>query len=245
MASGIPNDIIKKINARLERDTRVNLHRSPVTVTVDGERVILAGEMEAISQKRAAVDSARHSLQELQSWSIVDRLSVKPVEHRGNLELRQEVVSALGGEPVFRDYTLVAVVSGNVELIHNGGLPDREIRATIADGCVALSGRVQSHSHKRLAEVSMWWTDGCRFVDNQLEVVPPEEDTDDDITDMVRIVLEKDPLVHADQFSIATAGGVVVLKGSVATKQEKQVAVQDAWYVPGVADVVDEIETRD
>jgi osmotically-inducible protein OsmY len=245
MPSGTTSDIIKKINAGLERDTRVNLHRSPVTVRLDGETVFLEGEMHDISEKRAAVALTARALSQSGSWRVVDRLSVKPVEHRENLELKREVVAALGGEPVFRDYTLVTVVAGNVDMIHDGGTPDREIRATIESGGIDLSGRVQSHSHKRLAEVSMWWTDGCRFVDNRLEVFPPEEDTDDDITDTVRIVLEKDPLVHADQFSIATSEGTVVLVGSVATREEKKIAVQDAWYVPGVADVVDQIETRD
>jgi osmotically-inducible protein OsmY len=90
----------------------------------------------------------------------------------------------------------------------------------------------------------MWWLDGCEYVDNQLQIAPPEEDADNEITDAVRIVLEKDPLVHAGQLLVGTAGGVVVLNGSLASKEEKQLAIMDAWYVPGVADVVDRIEAR-
>jgi osmotically-inducible protein OsmY len=43
---------------------------------------------------------------------------------------------------------------------------------------------------------------------------------------------------------VGTAGGVVVLNGSVASEEEKSLAILDAWYVPGVADVVDRIEER-
>jgi len=38
-----------------------------------------------------------------------------------------------------------------------------------------------------------------RDVVNGVEVVPPEEDDDGEITDAVRIALEKDPLVDAGE----------------------------------------------
>ena len=116
--------------------------------------------------------------------------------------------------------------------------------ATIHDGGIALSGQLESFTHMRLAEVLMWWTEGCQFVDNKLEIVPPEQDNDNEITDAVRMVLEKDPLVHDSQLLAGTSGGIVVLNGSVASEEEKKLAILDAWYVPGVADVVDRIETR-
>ncbi|MFZ0488579.1 MAG: BON domain-containing protein [Arenicellales bacterium] len=246
MGSGTAGDIIKKVKAALERDTRVNLHRSQVTVAVENDGVVtLTGETESIAEKRAAVACASQALAGCATQSVVDRLHVKPVARRENLELKREVESALSGEPVFRDYTLITVVGGRSETVHDAGTDKRMITATIQDGVVTLSGRVGSISHKRLAEVAMWWTDGCRFVDNLLDVVPPEEDTDDDITDVVRMVLEKDPLVHADQISIATTDGVVILLGSVASKEEKKLAIMDAWHVPGVTDIEDRIETRD
>ena len=76
----------------------------------------------------------------------------------------------------------------------------------------------------------------------RLEVDPPEEDTDDEITDVVRMVLEKDPLVHASQLRVGTAGGVVEMRGLVASDEERRLAVLDAWYVPGVWEVADRIE---
>ncbi len=59
------------------------------------------------------------------------------------------------------------------------------------------------------------------------------------------MVLEKDPLVHSSQLAIHTAGGVVEMQGSPGKQGRKKIAVMDAWYVPGVSDVVDRIETRD
>ena len=90
----------------------------------------------------------------------------------------------------------------------------------------------------------MWWTDGCEFVENHLQIVPPGLDNDNEISDAIRCVLEKDPLVHASQLQIGTAGGVVYLNGCLANETEKKLAIRDAWYVPGVADVVDRNQAR-
>ena len=239
------DDIIRIIKAKLEVDTRINLHSSSISVRLENNYVVLEGQVDNIAEKRAAVDSAKRALAGQPPFSFIDLLHVRPAEHKENLELQQRVVLALQDEPVFRDYSLLTKVADKTETVRDMGPGGRIIMATIGDGGITLSGQVESLSHRRLTEVLMWWTNGCEFVDNRLEVVPPEEDTDNEITDAVRIVLEKDPLVHASQLLVGTAGGVVVLNGSVASEEEKKLATLDAWYVPGVGDVVDRIEARD
>src|SRR5690606_38630781 len=105
-----------------------------------------------------------------------------------------------------------------------------------------LTGRVSSIAHKRIAELIAWWTNGVAAVDNQLNVSPPEEDNDYEIAEAVQIAFEKDPLVHSAQIHPDSADGVVVLSGSVASEEERQVALADTWYIPGVVEVVDRIE---
>jgi len=244
MSASESEEIIKNAEARLEKDTRVNLDRSRVKVSAEGNQLILTGQMESIAEKRAAFDTVARLIVDEAPWSIIDRLHIRAADEKEDNELGVHVESALVNERVFRDYTLTMNIGGEVEVLHDGGADDQRIEATVGDGAVSLSGVVQSLSHKRLAEVLMWWIDGCRFVDNQLEVLPPEEDTDDEITDVVRMVLEKDPLVHAGQFFVRTAGGVVVMNGSAASSEEKRLAIMDAWTVPGVADVVDQVESR-
>jgi osmotically-inducible protein OsmY len=72
------------------------------------------------------------------------------------------------------------------------------------EGTVLLEGKVPSFSHQRLAGVLAWWVPGRQNVLNCLEAVPPEEDNDDEVTDAVRLVLEKDPFVNAGQIRIST-----------------------------------------
>lgn len=234
---------LTKLFATLERDPRVNMHKGRLVVRSEHDKVILDGEVDNIIAKRVATDIAARSLPRWK-WPIVDQLRVTTTEPREDRELRDKVVLALTNEPVFSDYTLHTNVLNNAEKIRDKGISNQEIMVTIQDGSITLSGHVGSLTHRRLAEVLMWWTDGCQIVDNQLEVVPPEQDNDGEITDAVRMVLEKDPFVHASQLVADTAGGVVVLNGSVASAAEKRLAVLDAWYVPGVVDVVDRVQAR-
>ncbi len=110
------------------------------------------------------------------------------------------------------------------------------------DGTVTLSGTVLSLSHRRFAEVLAWWAAGCESVVNLLHVVPPEQETDGELADAVLMVLEKDPLVHQPQNHITAEQGTVTLEGYLASDEERRLAVLDAWYVPGVHDVVDRIQ---
>jgi osmotically-inducible protein OsmY len=58
------------------------------------------------------------------------------------------------------------------------------------------------------------------------------------VTDAVRLVMEKDTFVNADQVRATTKNAVVTLEGLVATEAERDMAEHDAWYVFGVEDVV-------
>jgi osmotically-inducible protein OsmY len=43
--------IVKQIRAALEKDTRINLHRYPITIATQDDGVIVAGEVESVGPK--------------------------------------------------------------------------------------------------------------------------------------------------------------------------------------------------
>jgi osmotically-inducible protein OsmY len=92
--------------------------------------------------------------------------------------------------------------------------------------------------------VLAWWVPGSREVINGLAVEPPEEDSDDEITDAVLLVLEKDRFVTADQIRVRTQGRVVTLEGLVPNATIREMAEFDAWYVFGVDQVVNLLEVH-
>src|SRR3569833_379584 len=70
-------------------------------------------------------------------------------------------------------------------------------RRALRGGATQRQGRQLEPSTPRRG--ACMWTGGCELVENMLKVSPPERETDDELTDAVRLVLEMDPLVHADQ----------------------------------------------
>ena len=236
------NDVSKALIAALEHDPRIDLHRYPVQASLQQGKLLLQGAVENIAAKKLFLAVAF----ELAGDSIVlDRLRVSASNGEEDGTLRVGVVNALQREPALSEYSLRLMRDGKRETVHKAEDDAGLIDISVEDGVVSLSGHVGSLTHRRLAEVLVWWVAGCQAVNNQLEVVPPEEDNDGELTDAVRMAFEKDPLVHASQLLVSGHDGTVTLEGFVASKEEKKLAALDAWYVPGVLEVVDHIETRD
>src|SRR5262249_14576163 len=110
------------------------------------------------------------------------------------------------------------------------------------EGVALLEGQAPSLSHKRLAGALAWWVPGSRDVLNCLEVVPPEDDNDDGITDAVKIVLDKAPFVDEVQVHVSTRHRVVTLDGAVWSEGEKDIAEFDAWFIFGVDKVINNLQ---
>jgi len=170
---------------------------------------------------------------------IVDRLHVVPAQPMDDGTVRNHVCDAFIQEPVLQTCSIqVQNRHQTVTIRESPGEPVGLIEVAVEDGVVTLNGQVPSLSYKRLAGVLAWWVPGSRDVINGVEVVPLQEDNDDEITDAVRLVLEKDSFVNASQIRVSTRQAVVTLEGLVATAKEKDMAEADAWYVFGVDKVV-------
>jgi osmotically-inducible protein OsmY len=234
-------EIVRHIRATLEKDTRINLHRYPITIATQNGDLILSGDVESIAAKKLALLAAAeiHGVQR-----IVDRLKVAPAEKMEDAEIRDHVCKVLTEEPALEHCLIEGSVEG-VETVRRAvPEPAGSILVQVNDGVVTLNGEVPSLTHKRLVGVLAWWVPGSRDVINGLEEVPPEEDNDDELIDAVHIVLEKDPFVNASQIHVSSKDWVVTLEGLVPTEGMKQMAERDAWYVLGVKSVINKIEVR-
>jgi osmotically-inducible protein OsmY len=155
------------------------------------------------------------------------------------------VYRALLQEPAFSTCAISARLRGSGETPGESTPgPAGHIHVDVEDGVVTLNGQVSSLSHKRLAGVLAWWVPGSRDVINGLEEVPPEKDNDDEITDAVRLMLEKDPFVKSDQIHVGTTNSVVTLEGVVSSENARRMAEFDAWYVFGVDKVINDLGVR-
>ena len=235
-------EIISRIRAALAKDTRIKLHRFPITLKFDGEDLLLAGNVEHMAAKKIALVLAAAIAP---TARILDRLRVTPAQPMSARELRDHVVKVLLEEPALERCLIHSRLPGQLAT-HRKAVPEPAgtIVVLVNDGVVTLNGEVPGLSHKRLAGVLAWRVPGCRDVINDLEEVPPQEDNDDEITNAVRLVLEKDPFVNATKIRVTTTEGFVTLDGLVPNDTMKQMAERDTWDVLGVKEVVNRIQVK-
>ena len=211
-------DLAQQVEQVLARDR--HLAGRDLQIQVEARRdglVVLAGQVKRLAEKRRA---------ELTAFAVpgvrrvVNQLALDVYPTRSDSQIEDSVMDVLAQDPYINDVSVGVSVRG---------------------GEVTLTGQVPSLVHKRLAGVLVWWVPGVRDVANQIEVVPPEPDSDEQITEAVMVALDKDPLVDEEQVFVWTQGGVVKLSGLVNGEPQKEAAESDAWYVWGVREVVNEL----
>jgi len=230
----------KQVHAALERESRVNLHRHPVRIESADGTVTLEGEVADVAAKQLALQLAR-AVQGVRS--VVDRLRVAPGERRGDGAVRDSAARLLLQQPELRGCSLNVRTNEKIEVLHRvADDPAGEIELSVTDGVVVLEGHVISQSHRRFAGAVAWWIPGRRDVINALEVRPAYEDRDDEVAEAMRLVLDADPELDAEQIRTNCNGKIVFLEGTVPNDQQKRRAEQDAWSLAAIRGVVNRLE---
>ena len=208
---------VKALRAMLTEELKFDPNDFPIALRMEDGTIVMEGMVSNVGLKKRALLLAM-GLQEVQG--VVDRLRVRPSVSMSDDEIRDHMRGALTQE---------------------SALNGLDINIEVRDGVVDLEGQVWSLSHKRLAGVLAWWIPGVLDVINSIEVNPPEEDSDGELSDAVRLALEKDRLVDAQSLKVSTNGYVVTLEGVTGCAAEREAAEDDAWFTWGVNDVVNNI----
>jgi osmotically-inducible protein OsmY len=226
----------KQVHAALEREGRIHLHRHPVRIESADGTVTLEGEVGDVAAKKLALEAAA-SVRGVRA--VVDRLRVAPGERRGDGAVRDSAARLLLAAPELQRCSLKHK-GGDLRRVEQDA--DGEIELSVSDGVILLEGAVISQSHLRFAGALAWWTPGRRDVVNALEVRPAYEDRDDEVVEAMRLVLEADPELDADQIRADCSGKVVTLEGSVPSEQQKRRAELDAWSLAAIKGVVNRLQ---
>lgn len=119
--------------------------------------------------------------------------------------------------------------------------PDK-ILVSVDQGLVILKGSVSYSNEKLMAETVASWEDGVLGVDNEIDVLPPQQvKTDENLKSVLNeIVKNKFPLVK-DKVSIDVKNGDVTLAGEVGSPWEKISLKKECMRVLGVKNVVDNL----
>jgi osmotically-inducible protein OsmY len=233
--------LLERVREVLRADTRIGFDEASITLSVDGKELVISGEVLDIRAKRRALGRAAALVEDR---GIVDRLHVRPAVAMEDGMIRDLVRDALLDEPALSQCRLREWVKGELRPVRDPPGARETIDVHVEDGVVTLDGEVTGLAEKRLAGALSWWVPGSRDVINGLGVAPPEVDSDFEIVDAVRLVLERDPFIDADQLRVGAKHAVVALDGLVPTQSERQMAEHDAWYVFGVEDVLNQIVVK-
>ncbi len=216
----IKHDPLLTLKAALTEKLHIDLRKNPIHLKKEDNAIVIEGMVDKIAQKKRALFIAMG----LSGVSgVIDRLKVKPSKHMSDAEIKDHMTGAVAQEPT---------------------LSSCEVNFEVRDGVMDIEGTAPSLSHKRLAGALAWWIPGTTDVINSLEVTPPEEDSDAEVSDAIRLVFEKDNLIDASAITITTIDWVVTLRGMAGSDAEKNAAEEDAWYVWGVNDVINNLTVR-
>lgn len=230
----------RQVHAALEREPRINIHRHPIRIDAGDGTVTLEGEVADIAAKKLALELAAAASG---VRGVVDRLRVAPGEARGDGAVRDSTARLLLGQPELRNCTLRVRTNERTELLHEAnGDGVGEIELSVTDGVIVLEGHVISQPHRLFAGVLAWWAPGRRDVINAIEVRPDYEEREEEVAEALRLVLEADPLLDADQIRAQCRNWVVTLEGAVPNDEQRRRAELDAWYLSGVDKVVNRLQ---
>ena len=196
----------------------VRIDSSDITLTVTNGVVYLSGTVPTYSQKITAAEDARRIKGVV---DVVNNLTVRLPRVWTDAEIRDTIRRNLDRDVRISNPADISVV--------------------VSGGVVTLSGTVPSYSQKSAASDDAWAAPGVVDVINDIAVVPPTARTDAEIEADVRRVLDRDPDINAARITVSVVNGVVYLRGSVPTYYQIDQASDDAWSVPGVVDVVNEL----
>jgi osmotically-inducible protein OsmY len=233
--------LLRQVEAAIEHDARIDMQTAGITVSA-GERdgaVRLSGVIADLCVKKQALRAAAGVAG---VGRVVDELRLAADDPPpGDGATRDAVCKWLLRDIDFQNCRIA--VRGDPRVLREAGADSAgSIEITVDDGVVTLSGQVISLSHRRLAGVLAWWSRGCRDVVNQLAIVPPERDSDEEIVEALRLVFETDPNLHAEQIGISCSERAVTLSGAVVSASEKTRAETDAWCLDGVEQVINHID---
>ena len=212
-----------KTDANLRGDVEKELEWDPrfdardVGVAVKGGVVTLSGQVRTFAERWAAQNAAQ---------------SVGGVKAIAN-EIEVQLLAS--GQ---RSDTDIATAALNA-LRLNVSVPIADIKLTVNDGWVALTGKVAFWYQKQEAENTVRNLQGVRGISNDIGIKPTVSTLD--IKTRIEDAFRRHAHLDADKIRVKVAEGTVTLEGEVQSWRERNDAEFAVWAAPGVMSVQDKL----
>ncbi len=215
-----------KDNNQLYEDIREKLDFEPsidprnLTYSVDNGVVTINGSLSSYIEKQA-VKRAVYSV-----------LGVKGIADETIIEHRS------ASQP--NDKDIVTAVTRVLDW--EGTLGGSDIKVTVENGIVTLSGKAPWFYQKENAERVIRYLDGIVCINNQIQVDPRLAiETPDQVKEKIKKELVRHALLDAKSICVEILGTRITLQGHVESWAEYKEASHIAWSIPGVSHVDNQI----
>ena len=212
-----------KTDSEIERDVKAELGWNPdlkstdIAISVKNGVVTLAGFVPRYIDKYEAEKAAKRVAGVLAVANDIE-IRLPAVDERPDPEIAREVVTALKNQLPF-SY--------------------ERIKAVVRNGWVTLEGDVEWQYQRQTAERAVRPLKGVKGIINDIKIKPRVEPSD--IKQKIQEAFRRSAEVDANQITVETSGGEVILKGKVRSWIERDEAERVAWRAPGVTKVDDRI----
>ena len=205
----------RRLEDALDGNPRLDTRHVSVEVRRGAARLL--GRVPNLYQKREAMDTARRAAQ---AASVVDELVIEP-------------------EGPFPDHQVRRLVQET--LVRDHRVNEKDVSVEVRDGVVTLTGMVESPARRHFVEEDVWSIPGVVDVDDRMAVGPVPSRPDHEIARDVVESLKANPWIDASRVVVGVKEQTVRLTGSVPSREQKRLAEDAAWWVPGVRHVTNDL----
>ena len=124
-------------------------------------------------------------------------------------------------------------------LAWNVQLPAGTLQVTVSGGWVTLSGEVEWYYQKQLAELAVRKLSGVTGISNLIKIVGGSHSAD--VKMRIENALRRSAELAARNIHVEVTNGRVTLTGTVSAWNQRRLAEDAAWAVPGVHAVEDNL----
>jgi osmotically-inducible protein OsmY len=118
----------------------------------------------------------------------------------------------------------------------------KSVQAVVHNGHLTLTGRVSTLFHRAIAEKAVRHIRGLKGAVNHITVAPAV--TARDVRKEIARALHRDATTGGRGIEVTVSGGKVILRGEVASWQERESAERAAMHAPGITEVDNQIVVR-
>jgi osmotically-inducible protein OsmY len=200
-----------------ELDFEPSIDSSNIGVAATGGVITLTGHVGSYAEKTAAEKAAKR---------------VRGVQGVAQeIEVRYPEEKKLADDQIAK--RALDILAWNVQL------PAGTLQVTVSGGWVTLTGEVDWYYQKQLAEISVRKLSGVTGISNLIRIVGGTHSAD--VKLRIENALRRSAELAARNIHVEVANGRVTLTGTVSAWNQRRLAEDAAWAVPGVHAVEDNL----